>query len=321
MRFDLSSVAGVFEVYDHTARGQAAVQSAEYVVLFDDGSHFCSCVLLQSRGFVCCHVFNCMQDDGRFLYHINLIPERWNREDVPRLHVLQSKEVLVSASTTTAAASMALDGADSRKKRVHGSNSAADRFFSPPKVAPPTVQQKTKKSRYAKLIGAAKGLVDNVTLPGFSEQDFNHVVGIIEGATSSLLPSRPLQDHKEAELHQKETDQQVDQDDKRGRDLFKGIPKEMIADGQRAATKGRPKTRRLKASFEPTKNRQAKNSTTTPMVRTRRGRPHLEKNTHKDSAPCLVERSGRDRPLAQETATTKVPAPTRRTTRSSVLHN
>ncbi|KAF9402881.1 hypothetical protein BGX21_008289 [Mortierella sp. AD011] len=52
----------------------------QYVILFKDGSHICTCLLLKNKGIVCAHFFKAMQADTRVRYHIRLIPRRWYHE-------------------------------------------------------------------------------------------------------------------------------------------------------------------------------------------------------------------------------------------------
>ncbi|KAI9233998.1 MAG: hypothetical protein BYD32DRAFT_424540 [Podila humilis] len=52
----------------------------EHVILLNDGSFICTCLLLQNNGIVCRHYFHLMQIDSRFKYHVKLIPRRWFKE-------------------------------------------------------------------------------------------------------------------------------------------------------------------------------------------------------------------------------------------------
>ncbi|KAG0048835.1 hypothetical protein BGZ83_006275 [Gryganskiella cystojenkinii] len=172
-RNSASNALELFAVYDHTA----LLPLAEYVILFEDGTYFCSCARLQGKGFVCRHFFHLMQDDGRFQYKIDLIPARWHREEAQK--TTEATDPLlpqpsIPASTSTAASDAVVDpaGADTSQSQSAVGHDATSGFYAPEPIVTPTRREKIKKSRYAKLVGAAKTLVDDVSAPGISDQDF-----------------------------------------------------------------------------------------------------------------------------------------------------
>ncbi|KAF9994795.1 hypothetical protein BGZ79_000406, partial [Entomortierella chlamydospora] len=79
----LPKIEAVFEV-THTFPPKLK----QYVILFKDDSHICTCLLLRNKGITCAHFFRAMKADERVRYHIRLIPRRWYheyRQDDPNL--------------------------------------------------------------------------------------------------------------------------------------------------------------------------------------------------------------------------------------------
>ena len=68
-------VVGIFDV-----QYMALENAGQQVVLLQDGSYICTCLLLQNNGMVCRHFFHLMQVNPNFRYHISLIPKRWFKE-------------------------------------------------------------------------------------------------------------------------------------------------------------------------------------------------------------------------------------------------
>ena len=54
----------------------------QFVLLLSDGSHVCTCRLLQNKGLVRMHVFHLKRDNDSVKYHIHLIPRRWFKESM-----------------------------------------------------------------------------------------------------------------------------------------------------------------------------------------------------------------------------------------------
>jgi hypothetical protein len=217
-----------------------------------------------------------MQDDGQFRYKIDFIAIRWNWEELQQVAHLPSEAI--PASTATADASTIASeapksttnrsaGVDMRVEQVDTSLGTAREFYAPQEVVPPRNAERLRKSRYAKLMGAAKGLMDDVTTPDVSDLEFQRVIASIKGATSRLpLPSQ----HQE--------DGQDEPENVHIHDLRNGIPLGMILDIEKVTTKGRPKKRRLKASYEPAARRRAVQVTETSTEKRGRGRPRLARN-------------------------------------------
>lgn len=60
---------------------QAYPQQSQHLVLLDDGSFVCTCLLLVHTGIVCRHFFHLMAVKGA-KYHIGFIPRRWYKEEI-----------------------------------------------------------------------------------------------------------------------------------------------------------------------------------------------------------------------------------------------
>ncbi|KAF9401090.1 hypothetical protein BGZ94_005314 [Podila epigama] len=69
-------------VYDVTYRLDLEQKKRQHVILWKDNSYICSCLLLQNNGIVCRYFFHLMQADGRFKFHVKLIPKRWCLDDL-----------------------------------------------------------------------------------------------------------------------------------------------------------------------------------------------------------------------------------------------
>ena len=55
--------------------------SYQHIVIFNDGTHLCTCLLLVSHGIICRHYFKLMVENPNALFHIMLMPTRWLQDD------------------------------------------------------------------------------------------------------------------------------------------------------------------------------------------------------------------------------------------------
>ncbi|RHZ47477.1 hypothetical protein Glove_579g33 [Diversispora epigaea] len=53
----------------------------QHIILLDDGTHLCTCLLLVSRGIICRHYFKLMIENSGALFHIMLMPTRWLQDN------------------------------------------------------------------------------------------------------------------------------------------------------------------------------------------------------------------------------------------------
>ena len=56
--------------------------SYQYIIILNDRTHLCTCLLLVSHGIICCHYFKLMVENLNALFHIMLMPTRWLQDDV-----------------------------------------------------------------------------------------------------------------------------------------------------------------------------------------------------------------------------------------------
>ncbi|CAG8569445.1 697_t:CDS:2 [Diversispora eburnea] len=53
----------------------------EHIILLDDGTHLCTCLLLVSHGIICRHYFKLMIENSSALFHIMLMLTRWLQDN------------------------------------------------------------------------------------------------------------------------------------------------------------------------------------------------------------------------------------------------
>src|SRR2546423_12694313 len=56
---------------------QSKTNRSQFVVLLDDGTHYCTCLYLIYSGFVCRHFFSVMIHSKKALFNIKLINSHW----------------------------------------------------------------------------------------------------------------------------------------------------------------------------------------------------------------------------------------------------
>ena len=54
----------------------------QHIIIFKDGTHLCTCLLLVSHGIICRHYFKLMVENSNALFHVLLMPTRWLQDDV-----------------------------------------------------------------------------------------------------------------------------------------------------------------------------------------------------------------------------------------------
>lgn len=55
--------------------------SYQHIILLNDGTHLCTCLLLTSHGIICRHYFKLMVENPNALFHIMLMPTRWLQDN------------------------------------------------------------------------------------------------------------------------------------------------------------------------------------------------------------------------------------------------
>jgi len=56
-------------------------KSYQHIIILEDGTHLCTCLLLVSHGVVCRHYFKLMVENSDAMFHVLLMPTRWLRDD------------------------------------------------------------------------------------------------------------------------------------------------------------------------------------------------------------------------------------------------
>ena len=95
-KLDPTKIAGIFDVWNkvHPSRPQ-------HVIIIDDGSFICTCLLLVNNGLVCRHFFHLMTVEKMAKYHVSLIPSRWYKEEIQSdPNIVTSKLPFASTSMT-----------------------------------------------------------------------------------------------------------------------------------------------------------------------------------------------------------------------------
>lgn len=89
----------ILEVWHVRATGTSGI--GHYVVLLNDGTHLCTCLLLMNKGLICRHFFRVATYSQSATYHITLIPSRWYLEpNVNQEALLQQMPAIILCSTT-----------------------------------------------------------------------------------------------------------------------------------------------------------------------------------------------------------------------------
>ena len=68
----------VLEMWHVRATGTSGV--GHYVMLLNDGTHLCTCLLLMNKGLICCHFFRVATYSQSATFHITLISSHWYLE-------------------------------------------------------------------------------------------------------------------------------------------------------------------------------------------------------------------------------------------------
>lgn len=55
--------------------------SYNHIIILNDGTHLCTCLLLVSHGIICRHYFKLMVENQNASFHIMLMPTRWLQDD------------------------------------------------------------------------------------------------------------------------------------------------------------------------------------------------------------------------------------------------
>jgi hypothetical protein len=88
----------VLEIWHIRATGTSGI--GHYVVLLNDGTHLCTCLLLMNKGLICRHFFCVVTYSQSATFHITLISPRWYLEpNIKQETLLQQRSAIVLCST------------------------------------------------------------------------------------------------------------------------------------------------------------------------------------------------------------------------------
>jgi len=100
-------------------------QKENLVVLFNDGSHICTCLETITKGIICRHFWRVMLYSNTARFHISIIPIRWYKDDIlTKLNssILENSPILTAVESSNTAISHTVDFTlQSLKKHFEGS--------------------------------------------------------------------------------------------------------------------------------------------------------------------------------------------------------
>lgn len=140
----------ILEVWNVRATGTQGI--GHYVVLLDEGTHLCTCLLLINKGLVCRHFFRVGTYSRYAIFHISMIPSRWylNPDVEPNALLQQYSSIPVCDSTQSEDNNIPFESHVtfqhffSNQVNSHGSQ----------------LSVKSSKAMYAELSGLSKKAID-----------------------------------------------------------------------------------------------------------------------------------------------------------------
>jgi hypothetical protein len=73
--------------------------SYQHILILNDGTHLCTCLLLVSHGIVCRHYFKLMVENPNALFHVMLMPVRWFQNESWKNLDIISQEPFIGISS------------------------------------------------------------------------------------------------------------------------------------------------------------------------------------------------------------------------------
>jgi len=140
----------ILEVWHVRATGTSGI--GHYVVLLNDGTHLCTCLLLMNKGLICRHFFRVATYSQSATYHITLIPSRWYLEpNINQEVLLQQISAIILCSTTNSEENLPItNGTFKHLFSIRSiSNNKSSLTTTPNKII------------YAELFGLSKKVIDS----------------------------------------------------------------------------------------------------------------------------------------------------------------
>jgi hypothetical protein len=142
-----AKIAGIFDVWN-----KAHPNTPQHVIIIDDGSFVCTCLLLVNNGIVCRHFFHLMTVEKTAKYHIHLIPRRWYKEEIQ-----SNPSIVTSKLPFTSASSIKIDTVGTPQP----SYMAELKTLFPSTSAPrPALKELTRMQKYGELNGLYRRVTD-----------------------------------------------------------------------------------------------------------------------------------------------------------------
>ncbi|GES96856.1 protein FAR1-related sequence 5-like [Rhizophagus clarus] len=138
--------------------------SYQHVIILNDGTHLCTCLLLVSHGIICRHYFKLMIENPNALFHILLMPTRWLQDDAWNQIDLISNKPFIGTSS----------------KNLKSTSSSDPRIYPIPKhhnnIQEVEVRHHTqKKVYYGRIMGHFKQAL-NYSLEDNDQENLDNII-------------------------------------------------------------------------------------------------------------------------------------------------
>lgn len=138
----------VLEMWHVRATGTSGI--GHYVMLLNDGTHLCTCLLLMNKGLICRHFLRVATYSQSATFHITLISSRWYLEpNIKQETLLQQMSAIILCSTINSEENLPI------------TNGTFKHLFSIRSVSHNSSSKKPNKVIYAELFGLSKKVIDS----------------------------------------------------------------------------------------------------------------------------------------------------------------
>ena len=88
---DTSNILEVWEIV-HLANPK----TSHFIYLLNDNTFLCTCMMLKSHGYPCCHFYRIMTLTPTARFHISLINQRWYKDPLKEIDISNNEFVVIS---------------------------------------------------------------------------------------------------------------------------------------------------------------------------------------------------------------------------------
>lgn len=165
-----------------------ALDSPQHVIILQDGSFLCTCLLLQNSGIVCRHFFHLMKENKVCKYHISLIRKRWFKEDLqdnPDINLMTEPFVFSETQKDE------IGNTESREVPKSYMEDILRLFPKLPIASRSDQLLLSKKRRFGVLSGMSKELADKASV---SHEGFERIRSILAGEMAALRNEEEVKD-------------------------------------------------------------------------------------------------------------------------------